>query len=255
MNENRFDKKGRIYSASRPSYPDELFGILSGEGIIGKNSVLADIGAGTGIFSAQLSKYAKKVYAVEPNEDMRKAANEFLFYTDNTEVSGGSAENTGLKNGCIDCIAAAQAFHWFDGSLFAKECKRILKPHGAVVLVWNIRDENDPLIKANYEINRVYCDNFTSLGEKTGFSGKNRDSIDSFFSMLGTNAKHITLKNNIKYDLDTFIGRNLSSSYAPIGAAAKGYVKALSDLFSEYENNGEVAYPYITDCFYGKLTV
>lgn len=255
MNENRFDKKGRIYSASRPSYPEELFGILSGEGIISENLVAADIGAGTGIFSAQLSKYVKKVYAVEPNGDMRKAADEFLLHTDNAEVSDGSAENTGLKSVSVDCVTAAQSFHWFDKDLFAKECKRILKPCGAVVLVWNIRDENDPLIKENYEINKAFCNKFSSLGEKTGFSKKNHAEHDEFFATLGINAKHITLKNNINYDLDTFIGRNLSSSYAPAGAAAKEYVKALSDLFSEYESNGKVAYPYITDCFYGKLTV
>lgn len=57
-------KKGAAYSAARPSYPDELLNALSEENIIAPESTVADIGAGTGIFSLQL---AGSVFAVEPN--------------------------------------------------------------------------------------------------------------------------------------------------------------------------------------------
>ena len=45
----------------------------------------------------------------------------------------------------IDLVVAAQAFHWFEPEATRTEFKRILKPHGRIVLMWNERrlDAND----------------------------------------------------------------------------------------------------------------
>lgn len=185
---------------------------------------------------------------------MTNEAERYLKPAKNVKVINGSAENTGLDAVSIDCVTAAQAFHWFNKAAFFEECKRILKPAGAVVLVWNIRDEDDPLIKENYGLNKVYCSGFGTLGEKTGFSRKDPGVVGDFFGSLGADFKRLTLKNNLAYDIDTFIMRNFSSSYAPTGGAEKaGYEKALKELFESHAESGVVQYPYITECFYGKI--
>lgn len=253
MNENRFDKKGAAYSAAKASYPDELLNALSKENIIAPESTVADIGAGTGIFHCSLHGLQALFFPLS-RTGHEKRSRKILKVRKNVKVINGSAENTGLDAVSIDCVTAAKAFHWFNKAAFSEECKRILKPAGAVVLVWNIRDEDDPLIKENYGLNKVYCSGFGTLGEKTGFSRKNPGVVDDFFGSLGADFKRLILKNNLAYDLDTFIMRNFSSSYAPTGGAEKaGYEKALKELFESHAESGMVQYPYITECFYGKI--
>lgn len=85
MNENIFDGVGETYAKYRPSYPQELLKYLCSEIGINKFSTIADIGSGTGILTRQLLNQCSKVYAIEPNDDMRKVAekklgNEFDLY-------------------------------------------------------------------------------------------------------------------------------------------------------------------------------
>ena len=71
-NTTRFDGKGEIYAKARPSYATELFDYIKNTLKIPQGSVFADIGSGTGIFTEQLLDCVYRVYAVEPNADMRK---------------------------------------------------------------------------------------------------------------------------------------------------------------------------------------
>lgn len=82
MNTERFDGKGDVYAFARPSYPAALFDYLTEKQIISEKTVAADIGAGTGIFSAALCPYVKKVLAVEPNSDMRAGCRKKRHYMD-----------------------------------------------------------------------------------------------------------------------------------------------------------------------------
>ena len=79
-NTNRFDGKGEIYAKARPKYALEFFDYLKNELGFNSSSVFADIGSGTGIFTEQLLNCGYKVFAVEPNDDMRKKAEEKLSH-------------------------------------------------------------------------------------------------------------------------------------------------------------------------------
>ena len=48
----------------------------------------------------------------------------------------------------VDVIVAGQAFHWFDARKSKTEFRRILKPGGLVILIWNER-KRQPLLKSN----------------------------------------------------------------------------------------------------------
>lgn len=110
MNEHKFDQKGRIYSKARPSYPDELFAYLKEHDFISESTVAADIGSGTGIFSEKLCPYVSRIFAIEPNSDMRAVAEEKYAAHKNIISVNGSAENTKLSDKSVDFITAAQGF-------------------------------------------------------------------------------------------------------------------------------------------------
>ena len=115
------------------------------------SSTIADIGAGTGILSQLFLSNGNTVYAVEPNEPMRRAAIEWLGSDPKFHAGAGSAEETRLDTASADFVIAAQAFHWFDRQRCKREFARILRPGGWIVLLWNDRDETSMPFARDYE--------------------------------------------------------------------------------------------------------
>lgn len=94
---NRFDGKGEVYAKGRPRYAEGLFAYMRDALPITAGSVLADIGSGTGILTQQLLNFGCKVFAVEPNRDMREKAEETLSYNKNFISVDGSASHIGAS--------------------------------------------------------------------------------------------------------------------------------------------------------------
>ena len=61
-----------------------------------------------------------------------------------------------LTTASADAVAVAQAFHWFDGDAALAEIHRVLRPGGALALVWNRRRMDDPLNQAIEELISPY---------------------------------------------------------------------------------------------------
>ena len=104
----------------------------------GPASTVVDLGAGTGKLTRLLVPSGARVIAVEPIAEMRA-------HIEGAEVLDGTAEELPLPNGSADIVAVAQAFHWFDHDRALPEIHRVLHEHGNLVLVWNMRDLDDPL--------------------------------------------------------------------------------------------------------------
>ncbi|MDQ3749378.1 MAG: class I SAM-dependent methyltransferase, partial [Acidobacteriota bacterium] len=94
----RFSNRVENYVKYRPSYPKEVLDLFTAEMNLQKDSVIADIGAGTGISAKLFLENGNQVFGVEPNETMRKAAEEFLKDFSNFKSINGTAENTSLEN-------------------------------------------------------------------------------------------------------------------------------------------------------------
>ena len=251
MNETKFNGMGNIYAKYRPSYPQEFIEFIYSHVGVNINSVIADIGSGTGILTKQLLEKGNRVFAVEPNSDMRTEAENNLNSFDNYISVNGTAENTNLEDRSIDFITVAQAFHWFNRRAFKTECERILKKDGKVILVWNSRDEKSEIVRKTDDVNRIYCPEFT------GFSGgergaKSEDDFNNFFS-----GDYITrfFKNDITYDEQSFIGRNLSGSYAPKENEKNYsvYIAELKSLFQKYSKNNSLIMPNVTRVYIGRV--
>ncbi len=249
-NKKTFDTKETIYSKYRPSYPDSVLAYMIAENIITAGSHVADVGSGTGIFSMQMQPFVEKIFAVEPNDDMRRQAEAAFRKCSNVVSVNGFAENTRLPSNAVDCITVAQAFHWFDRAAFRRECKRILKPDGIIVLLWNVRDDHNTIIQRNAQINASFCDEYT--GFSNGMKFDDTQQFDEFFTGGYAIKK---FENTMQYDLETFVGRNISSSFAPLKGSIKfePYVTALKELFQEFCSEGTIDYPYIVLCCIGQI--
>lgn len=250
MNEQIFTGVGEIYAKYRPTYPDTLIQYLSID--VGlRNSTVADIGSGTGILTNLLLNICAKVYAVEPNTDMRQIAEIHNQRATNFISINSNAENTTLAEQSIDYITAAQSFHWFNQQYFKKECQRILKSNGKVILIWNCRDETTELVQAIDSISRKYCPYFS--GSSCGMRGaKTADAYKEFFT--GKYEEKI-FSNNILFDKERFLGLHQSASYRLNEKDENyyNYIHALSDFFDSHCTNNELILPNNTCCYIGSV--
>ncbi|MCD7873213.1 MAG: class I SAM-dependent methyltransferase [Clostridiales bacterium] len=114
MNENNFSGLGKIYSEFRPNYPIQLIDYIFSETKMNKNSIVADIGSGTGKFSLQIINHVKTLYGIEPNNDMRKEAEKELNKFKNFLSVIAAAEDTGLEDESVNFCTAAHSFLWVD---------------------------------------------------------------------------------------------------------------------------------------------
>lgn len=247
-NTEKFTCKVDDYVKYRPSYPDEFIEYLHCAVGINNSSIVADIGAGTGILTKLISPISGRVLAVEPNKNMRNAAIRYCEGLSNIYFSDGSAECTKLEDHCLDFITVAQAFHWFDKKKAKVEFKRVLKPDGKVVLVWNSRVPDDEIVIENDKICRRLCIDFN------GFSGgreADEQGIISFFRDGEYEQK--IFKNDKVLSLDEFIGGSLSASYAPNidDSNYNDFVESLKMLFNKYSVEGKLVVPNNTKSYVG----
>ena len=105
---------------------------------------VVDLGAGTGKFTRLLALTGAYVLAVEPVAEMRARLSELL---PGVTVTAGTAEATGLPDGCADAVVAAQSWHWFQEADALAEVERLLRPGGALALVWNTYDTSVPWVR------------------------------------------------------------------------------------------------------------
>lgn len=129
---------GSTYHRARPGYAPDALDFLADGLALGPTSRLLDLGAGTGLFSAQIRARCGELIAVEPSASMRRAFAEAL---PDVEVLDGTDVAIPLPDASVDAVTVAQAFHWFDPVASLVEIHRVLRPGGGLGLVWNERDE------------------------------------------------------------------------------------------------------------------
>src|SRR5262249_49451556 len=161
--------------------------VLAREARWREDAVIADIGAGTGISTELFLRHGNEVWAIEPNAEMRAAAESLKDRYSLVHVAEGTAEKTGLPDASIGFVVAATAFHWFDANACRVEFQRILKSGRWVVLLWNERrSEASPFLIAYEEILRRFGTDYKDRWGKQ--RGKVADSVTRFFgaSSFGT---------------------------------------------------------------------
>lgn len=245
----RFSNRVGDYVRHRPRYPAALVDALRADYGLRPTWQLADVGAGTGLLTQLLLTAGCAVYAVEPNQEMRRAAEYALGGHPGFHSVAGTAEATTLAHQSIDLITAGQAFHWFDVEGARREFQRILRPQGLVALVWNRRHSHGTPFLEGYEallrefgIDYLQVDHTHTVDERR---------FAQFFGQGGYRV--LSFPNRQLLDFEGVRGRLVSTSYMPapdhprFGAMLAG----LRDLFDRCADAGRVTMAYDTEIYIG----
>lgn len=248
---DRFYNKADKYELYRPNYTNESIDLIIEKCKIDLNNNLfvADIGSGTGKFTKLLLDKGFNVFAIEPNSDMRKIAQKKFKNYNNFISLDNTAEDTGLKENSVDLITVAQAFHYFDLDKVKKEFKRILKPNGKVVLIWNFRLRSSNFISQYEDIIYSFHSN---TNEPTHAQDK---MVDEVFSDFFSDYTIFNISNEQKFNFDSLWGRTLSNNHMP-SENEEDYdilYNKIKELFDIYQKDNEIIFPYRTQIVIGNF--
>ena len=220
---NTHANKAESYDIGRPCYPNEFYEYLYGQWGLTKNTVIADMGAGTGKVTKGFLERGNRVYAVEPDKDMmRRLKNNLANFPDCIHIES-TAENTEIPAASIDIIFCGNSYHWFDKGMVIPEFKRVLRNAGS---------------KFNIVI--------TSLGQWMA------DMASPF-----ENGKYIekTFEYTVYNELHEYLHGNLSASWAPTPEDDNfhEYCESLKQSFDENSIDGKIEVRFKLFCMIGNV--
>ena len=169
---------------------------------MGRGSVVCDLAAGTGKLTRLLVPSGARVIAVEPVQEMRE---QLELAVPAAEVLEGLAESLPLRDASVDCVTAAQSFHWFDYERALPELARVIRPGGLLAVIRNVRDKQNPLVAAVNEVIAPFIP-AEQAGEQPW-----REAIDSS-PAFGT-IEHRAFSFEQPLDVDGLVGRFASISW------------------------------------------
>ena len=135
-----FRRSADAYDRARPEYPPAAVEWLAERLGLRPGRTVVDLAAGTGKLTRPLAATGAEVVAVEPVAEMRERIGPAA-----ARVLDGTAEAIPLEDASADAVTVGQAFHWFDGAAALAEIHRVLRPGGALALVWNSRPLENPV--------------------------------------------------------------------------------------------------------------
>jgi ubiquinone/menaquinone biosynthesis C-methylase UbiE len=245
----RFTGRVDNYVRYRPQYPPQVINALRHDCGLRPEHTIADIASGTGIFTRLLLENGNRVFAVEPNAEMRAASAHLQESFPRLALVVGTAEATTLPAASVDFITVAQAAHWLEPEQARAEFERILKPHGWCVLLWNERRiTGTPFLDDYEQLLHKYCVEY-----KDKRHGQTAPIAQAFFA--GVPYQQRVFDYQQESDFAGLAGRLLSSSYCPLqdDPAHAPMMQALERLFHAHARQNMVRIDYDTRVFFAQL--
>lgn len=133
------------YDRYRPRYPRSLI-----DGLVESGHLCAlDVGAGTGIASAQLIEAGAEVLAVEPDSRMARVAT-----ANGIRIEQATFEDWEPAGRSFDLVVFAQSFHWVQPQRALEKVASFLRPGGRLALLSN---RLTPVQPTRQELDEAYA--------------------------------------------------------------------------------------------------
>lgn len=248
--DQRFGDKADAYAQHRPGYPSELADWLAERGALATGSVIADVGAGTGLSTRLFLGRGWSVFAVEPNGPMREAARRGLGEVPGLRIVEGAGEALPFGDRSVDLIAIAQALHWLDLDRARAEFGRVLRPAGRVAVLYNSRDLSAPFAAAIEEVFERLAPERSSVGHL----GESRDRrIAELFRGGPVEAHEVRHAQRLSWD--GVRGWLASISYLPpVGSSGRAAIEEeLRVAFDRFARDGAVSVDYLASVHLGTV--
>jgi SAM-dependent methyltransferase len=197
-----FGSAADVYDTFRPTYPPEAARWMVGDA----PARVADLGAGTGIFSRVLAGLGHDVVAVEPDPGM---AHRLAEASPGVTVLEAPAEKIPLPDASIDAVTAAQAWHWFDNDAARAEVARVLRPGGVVARISNWEDVSVDWVEEWWGAVGGRRRNRQKQFDR---SARFRDDMVSFGRLFGEPAR-ASFPHGVERDADQLVGYITSRSH------------------------------------------
>jgi len=122
-----------VYDA-RPAYPHALIDALAA--LAPRRGHVGDLGAGIGHVALPLAERGLDVVAIEPAQAMlERLRDEARQRRLSVRAVHSTAEALPLDDASLDLVVVADAVHFLDAELAAREIARVLAPSGALAIV------------------------------------------------------------------------------------------------------------------------
>ncbi len=233
-----FSTGSDLYERTRPGYSDESVAHLVAAIGISPGRQVLDVAAGTGKLTRALTATGATCFAAEPSASMREV---FATTVPGVPMVASTAEHLPFTGGTMDAIVVAQAFHWFDAPVALAEFARVLRPGGGLALVWNERDESDPMVAELVRISRWDTHQPYPVGRDFG------EAIDA----SGRFGPVVRIRFRFIQALDrrAFVDQIATRSY--VAVLPEGRRRALLDEVAGFAATLEepIELPYIADTF------
>jgi SAM-dependent methyltransferase len=237
-----FESGSDVYERARPTYPEAAVAqLLATTGIVEGSRVL-DLAAGTGKLTRHLHAARAACIAAEPSASMREV---FTRAVPGVPMVAATAEAIPLRRATMDVVVVAQAFHWFDPERALAEVARVLRHRGWLALVWNERDESDPMVAELVRISKWDLCQPYPVGRDFGLD---IDASQRFGPVLRTKTDFIQW-----LDREAFVEQVASRSYVQV--LPDDERKALLDQIAAFAATlaEPIAMPYINDLFCAQI--
>jgi SAM-dependent methyltransferase len=269
-----FSSRVESYIKYRPGYPAAIIDLLRKECHLTTDALIADMGSGTGKLTELFLSNGYRVVGIEPDPEMRCAAEYVLRHYPTFMSIAGRSEATELPDRSVDVVTAGQAFHWFDRERARKEFARVLVPRGWVVLVWNRqKTAGTPFLVALEQFWQTYL---TREGLQAVATGQKltcllqatnpvyrwrldpelilQELIAPFFG--SDRFAPQTFVNPQIYDFEGWKGRVFSAGSAPQADHPRyaEMLESLEAIFQTHQVNGSVMIEHETQVWYGQLS-
>jgi SAM-dependent methyltransferase len=224
INIEEFTGKAENYAKGRPGYPEAAIEYICS--LVPQNAVFADIGAGTGKFTVKLAEHGYSIFAVEPNADMRGQLAVTLATFPDVKIINGTAEKIELNEHSVDVITVAHALHWFEPEAFRAECRRIIKPGGLVIAIYNLIANAAP--------------DQTMVAES-------KKAVEAFF----TNPAVSEFPNPLEYTRETWLAYMCTMNDIPLPGETgyDDYIASINEGFDRNSSDGILQFDKVTKIY------